>query len=160
MVRRQDAAQLTAGSPWPHGWGPCDRGLIECPQGSWESREAGRGGRWGWAADLGVPLCLEHLGTPFAQFLLSIVEDGLPLDTTEQLPDLCVNLLLALNLHLPGESGACLGGGWWLPRAARVEEGPPGSAPLPSCTPVSFLSPRPEHDHGRPEQTRQRQDLL
>ncbi|XP_073888168.1 NCK-interacting protein with SH3 domain isoform X13 [Macaca fascicularis] len=43
----------------------------------------------------------EHLGTPFAQFLLSIVEDGLPLDTTEQLPDLCVNLLLALNLHLP-----------------------------------------------------------
>ncbi|XP_034852868.1 NCK-interacting protein with SH3 domain isoform X3 [Mirounga leonina] len=43
----------------------------------------------------------EHLGTPFAQFLLSIVEDGLPLDTTEQLPDLCMNLLLALNLHLP-----------------------------------------------------------
>ncbi|XP_037063827.1 NCK-interacting protein with SH3 domain isoform X2 [Peromyscus leucopus] len=42
----------------------------------------------------------EHLGTPFAQFLLSIVEDGLPLDTTEQLPDLCMNLLLALNLHL------------------------------------------------------------
>ncbi|KAM5292019.1 NCK-interacting protein with SH3 domain isoform 1-T1 [Ctenodactylus gundi] len=43
----------------------------------------------------------EHLGTPFALFLLSIVEDGLPSDTTEQLPDLCVNLLLALNLHLP-----------------------------------------------------------
>ncbi|XP_003476697.1 NCK-interacting protein with SH3 domain [Cavia porcellus] len=43
----------------------------------------------------------EHLGTPFAQFLLSVVEDGLPLDITEQLPDLCVNLLLALNLHLP-----------------------------------------------------------
>ncbi|XP_058534877.1 NCK-interacting protein with SH3 domain [Ochotona princeps] len=43
----------------------------------------------------------EHLGTPFAQFLLSIIEDGLPMDTTEQLPDLCVNLLLALNLHLP-----------------------------------------------------------
>ncbi|XP_007533640.2 NCK-interacting protein with SH3 domain [Erinaceus europaeus] len=43
----------------------------------------------------------EHLGTPFAQFLLSIVEDGLPSDTTEQLPDLCVNLLLAVNLHLP-----------------------------------------------------------
>ncbi|XP_058413762.1 NCK-interacting protein with SH3 domain [Diceros bicornis minor] len=43
----------------------------------------------------------EHLGTPFAQFLLSIVEDGLPSDTTEQLPDLCMNLLLALNLHLP-----------------------------------------------------------
>lgn len=42
----------------------------------------------------------EHLGTPFAQFLLSIVEDGLPLDATEQLPDLCMNLLLALNLHL------------------------------------------------------------
>ncbi|KAK2091102.1 hypothetical protein P7K49_030386 [Saguinus oedipus] len=46
-------------------------------------------------------LITEHLGTPFAQFLLSIVEDGLPMDTTEQLPDLCVNLLLALNLHLP-----------------------------------------------------------
>lgn len=100
---------------------------------------------------------LEHLGTPFAQFLLSIVEDGLPLDTTEQLPDLCVNLLLALNLHLPGEGGACLG---WLPRAARVEEDPPGSAPVPSCTPVSFLSPGPECHHGRPEQTCQRQDLL
>ncbi|XP_004368559.1 NCK-interacting protein with SH3 domain [Trichechus manatus latirostris] len=42
----------------------------------------------------------EHLGTPFAQFLLSIIEDGLPSDTTEQLPDLCVNLLLAVNLHL------------------------------------------------------------
>lgn len=48
----------------------------------------------------------EHLGTPFAQFLLSIVEDGLPLDTTEQLPDLCMNLLLALNLHLPGRGRA------------------------------------------------------
>lgn len=47
----------------------------------------------------------EHLGTPFAQFLLSIVEDGLPLDTTEQLPDLCMNLLLALNLHLTGGLG-------------------------------------------------------
>ncbi|XP_014440673.1 LOW QUALITY PROTEIN: NCK-interacting protein with SH3 domain [Tupaia chinensis] len=43
----------------------------------------------------------EHLGTPFAQFMLSVVGDGLPMDTTEQLPDLCVNLLLALNLHLP-----------------------------------------------------------
>jgi hypothetical protein len=47
----------------------------------------------------------EHLGTPFAQFLLSIVEDGLPLDTTEQLLDLCMNLLLALNLHLQGGGG-------------------------------------------------------
>lgn len=53
----------------------------------------------------------EHLGTPFAQFLLSIVEDGLPLDTTEQLPDLCMNLLLALNLHLPGGGGVRPGGG-------------------------------------------------
>ena len=158
MVRRQDAVQLTAGSPWPaEGWGPPDRGLIERPQGSWEPREAGRGGRWGWVSDLGVPLCPEHLGTPFAQFLLSIVEDGLPLDTAEQLPDLCVNLLLALNLHLPGEGGACLGRGdgclvlrGW--RRARQAQ--------PTCTPVPFLSPRPEHDHGRPEQTRQRQDLL
>lgn len=56
-----------------------------------------------------VPLS-EHLGTPFAQFLLSIVEDGLPLDTTEQLPDLCMNLLLALNLHLTG--GVSPSGGW------------------------------------------------
>lgn len=62
----------------------------------------------------------EHLGTPFAQFLLSIVEDGLPLDTTEQLPDLCMNLLLALNLHLPG-------GGWW-PVAGREGEGGWGPA--------------------------------
>lgn len=59
-----------------------------------------------WGGKVGsldcVMLLSEHLGTPFAQFLLSIVEDGLPLDTTEQLPDLCVNLLLALNLHLTG----------------------------------------------------------
>lgn len=27
------------------------------------------------------------------------------MDTTEQLPDLCMNLLLALNLHLTGEVG-------------------------------------------------------
>lgn len=47
----------------------------------------------------------EHLGTPFAQFLLSVVEDGLPSDAAEQLPDLCTNLLLALNLHLPGGGG-------------------------------------------------------
>lgn len=59
-----------------------------------------------WGGKVGYLDCFmllsEHLGTPFAQFLLSVVEDGLPLDTTEQLPDLCMNLLLALNLHLTG----------------------------------------------------------
>ncbi|XP_024283582.1 NCK-interacting protein with SH3 domain isoform X1 [Oncorhynchus tshawytscha] len=42
----------------------------------------------------------EHLNASFVQFLLDVVEDGLPSDTTEQLPDLCVNLILAFNLHL------------------------------------------------------------
>lgn len=76
----------------------------------------------------------EHLGTPFAQFLLSIVEDGLPLDTTEQLPDLCMNLLLALNLHLPGGNGA--------QREVADQLGVLAGylcADLP--TPMSFLSP-------------------
>lgn len=72
----------------------------------------------------------EHLGTPFAQFLLSIVEDGLPLDTTEQLPDLCMNLLLALNLHLPGGGGA---GG----------RGQTGAGALPAQCPCAGLHPCP-----------------
>ncbi|XP_076858032.1 NCK-interacting protein with SH3 domain isoform X2 [Brachyhypopomus gauderio] len=42
----------------------------------------------------------DHLNTDFVQFLLDVIEDGLPSDATEQLPDLCVNLLLAFNLHL------------------------------------------------------------
>uniref|UniRef100_A0AAY4AY04 SH3 domain-containing protein n=1 Tax=Denticeps clupeoides TaxID=299321 RepID=A0AAY4AY04_9TELE len=42
----------------------------------------------------------EHLNIEFVQFLLEIVEDGLPSDPTEQLPDLFLNLLLAFNLHL------------------------------------------------------------
>uniref|UniRef100_A0A8C7FPJ9 NCK interacting protein with SH3 domain n=1 Tax=Oncorhynchus kisutch TaxID=8019 RepID=A0A8C7FPJ9_ONCKI len=42
----------------------------------------------------------EHLNASFVQFLLDVVEDGLPSDPTEQLPDLCVNLILAFNLHL------------------------------------------------------------
>jgi hypothetical protein len=58
-----------------------------------------------WICRFPYATLLEHLGTPFAQFLLSIVEDGLPMDTTEQLPDLCMNLLLALNLHLTGGVG-------------------------------------------------------
>ncbi|XP_027693001.1 NCK-interacting protein with SH3 domain isoform X3 [Vombatus ursinus] len=43
----------------------------------------------------------EHLSAHFVQFLLDVVEDGLPSDTTDQLPDLFVNLLLAFNLHIP-----------------------------------------------------------
>lgn len=108
-------------------------------QGGWRGRAAG--------AVWPLP---EHLGTPFVQFLLSIVEDGLPLDAAEQLPDLCTNLLLALNLHLPGG----LGPGWEAP-------GPRGSEAQPHCLwALSFLSPGPERRHGRPEQTRQRQGLL
>ncbi|XP_055726051.1 NCK-interacting protein with SH3 domain-like isoform X1 [Salvelinus fontinalis] len=42
----------------------------------------------------------EHLNASFVQFLLDVVEDGLLSDPTEQLPDLCVNLILAFNLHL------------------------------------------------------------
>ncbi|XP_062842233.1 NCK-interacting protein with SH3 domain-like [Trichomycterus rosablanca] len=43
----------------------------------------------------------DHLNSAFVRFLLDVIEDGLPSDPTEQLPDLCVNLLLAFNLHLP-----------------------------------------------------------
>ncbi|CAM4576814.1 unnamed protein product [Lepidochelys olivacea] len=43
----------------------------------------------------------EHLNSQFVQFLLDVIEDGLPSDTTEQLPDLFVNVLLAFNLHIP-----------------------------------------------------------
>uniref|UniRef100_A0A4W5QZM3 NCK interacting protein with SH3 domain n=1 Tax=Hucho hucho TaxID=62062 RepID=A0A4W5QZM3_9TELE len=42
----------------------------------------------------------DHLNASFVQFLLDVVEEGLPSDPTEQLPDLCVNLILAFNLHL------------------------------------------------------------
>ncbi|XP_067271203.1 NCK-interacting protein with SH3 domain-like [Pseudorasbora parva] len=42
----------------------------------------------------------EHLNAEFLQFLLDVIEDGLPSDSTEQLPDLFINLLLAFNLHL------------------------------------------------------------
>lgn len=42
----------------------------------------------------------EHLNGSFLQFLLDVIEDGLPSDPTEQLPDLFINLLLAFNLHL------------------------------------------------------------
>ncbi|KAF7665842.1 hypothetical protein LDENG_00129340 [Lucifuga dentata] len=41
----------------------------------------------------------EHLNAEFVEFLLGVVEDGLPSDPTEQLPDLFLNLLLAFNLH-------------------------------------------------------------
>uniref|UniRef100_A0A8C1UIU3 NCK interacting protein with SH3 domain n=1 Tax=Cyprinus carpio TaxID=7962 RepID=A0A8C1UIU3_CYPCA len=44
----------------------------------------------------------EHLNAAFLQFLLDVIEDGLPSDPTEQLPDLFINLLLAFNLHLSG----------------------------------------------------------
>ncbi|KAJ8360991.1 hypothetical protein SKAU_G00175160 [Synaphobranchus kaupii] len=42
----------------------------------------------------------EQLNGTFVQFLLEVIENGLPSDSTEQLPDLSVNLLLAFNLHL------------------------------------------------------------
>nr|XP_015203564.1 PREDICTED: NCK-interacting protein with SH3 domain [Lepisosteus oculatus] len=42
----------------------------------------------------------EQLNGGFLQFLLEVIEEGLPCDTAEQLPDLCINLLLAFNLHL------------------------------------------------------------
>lgn len=42
------------------------------------------------------------------QFLLDVIEDGLPSDTTDQLPDLFINVLLAFNLHIPGRFGASL----------------------------------------------------
>uniref|UniRef100_A0A8C7N960 NCK interacting protein with SH3 domain n=1 Tax=Oncorhynchus kisutch TaxID=8019 RepID=A0A8C7N960_ONCKI len=50
----------------------------------------------------------EHLNASFVQFLLDVVEEGLPSDPTEQLPDLCVNLILAFNLHLTGDSNVIM----------------------------------------------------
>lgn len=47
----------------------------------------------------------EHLNSQFIQFLLHVIEDGLPSDSTDQLPDLFINVLLAFNLHIPGQ--------WW-----------------------------------------------
>lgn len=41
----------------------------------------------------------EHLNGEFVQFLLDVVEDGLPSDPTEQLPDIFLNLVLSFNLH-------------------------------------------------------------
>uniref|UniRef100_A0A8C5A855 NCK interacting protein with SH3 domain n=1 Tax=Gadus morhua TaxID=8049 RepID=A0A8C5A855_GADMO len=41
----------------------------------------------------------EHLNAEFVEFLLTVVEEGVPSDPTEQLPDLFLNLLLAFNLH-------------------------------------------------------------
>ncbi|KAG8557306.1 hypothetical protein GDO81_018404, partial [Engystomops pustulosus] len=45
----------------------------------------------------------EHLNSQFIQFLLEVIEDGLPSDITEQLPDLFINVLLAFNLHIAGK---------------------------------------------------------
>lgn len=45
----------------------------------------------------------EHLSAEFVRFLLGVVEDGLPSDPTEQLPDIFLNLLLAFNLHHTGQ---------------------------------------------------------
>ncbi|XP_037633380.1 NCK-interacting protein with SH3 domain-like [Sebastes umbrosus] len=41
----------------------------------------------------------EHLNDDFVQFLLGVVEDGLPSDPTEQLPDIFLNVVLSFNLH-------------------------------------------------------------
>lgn len=48
-------------------------------------------------------LVSEHLNADFVAFLLGVVEDGLPSDPTEQLPDIFLNLVLAFNLHHTGE---------------------------------------------------------
>eukprot|EP00062_Callorhinchus_milii_P006276 gi/632946844/ref/XP_007888759.1/ PREDICTED: NCK-interacting protein with SH3 domain [Callorhinchus milii] len=42
----------------------------------------------------------EHLNAEFVQFLLDVVEDGLLSDSTDQLPDLFVNVMLSFNLHI------------------------------------------------------------
>lgn len=47
----------------------------------------------------------EHLSAEFVEFLLTVVEEGVPSDPTEQLPDLFLNLLLAFNLHHTGGGG-------------------------------------------------------
>ncbi|XP_032819380.2 NCK-interacting protein with SH3 domain isoform X2 [Petromyzon marinus] len=41
----------------------------------------------------------DHLNESFMGFVLDVTENGLPSDTSDQLPDLMVNLLLAFNLH-------------------------------------------------------------
>lgn len=51
----------------------------------------------------------EHLNAAFVEFLLGVVEDGLPSDPTEQLPDIFLNLVLSFNLHHTGEQRS--GGG-------------------------------------------------
>ena len=56
----------------------------------------------------GFPSSTEHLNAEFVEFLLTVVEEGVPSDPTEQLPDLFLNLLLAFNLHQTG--AACLRG--------------------------------------------------
>ncbi|XP_068171129.1 NCK-interacting protein with SH3 domain isoform X2 [Antennarius striatus] len=47
----------------------------------------------------------DHLNADFVEFLLGVVEDGLPSDPTEQLPDIFLNLVLAFNLHHTAPSG-------------------------------------------------------
>ena len=138
MVRMQVTDQLAVGSPEPAGartcglraWGPLT-GVSRA------HRNPGRLGEWRRGQGCGLPCAplAEHLGTPFALFLLSIVEDGLPLDTTEQLPDLCMNLLLALNLHLPGGGGARPGGSWPLVGALQVHSLCAHPHPFPSSAP-------------------------
>lgn len=49
------------------------------------------------------PVALEHLNAEFVEFLLTVVEDGLTSDPSEQLPDIFLNLLLSFNLHHTGE---------------------------------------------------------
>lgn len=43
------------------------------------------------------------------EFLLGVVEDGLPSDPTEQLPDIFLNLVLSFNLHHTGEQSTSAG---------------------------------------------------
>lgn len=64
---------------------------------------------WWW------PFLSEHLNAAFVEFLLGVVEDGLPSDPTEQLPDIFLNLVLSFNLHHTGEQSP-----WLLTKALKV----------------------------------------
>ncbi|XP_010211918.1 PREDICTED: NCK-interacting protein with SH3 domain-like, partial [Tinamus guttatus] len=69
----------------------------------------------------------EHLNSQFVQFLLDVIEDGLPSDTTDQLPDLFVNVLLAFNLHIPGWCCCSSWRDFKAPEWRGMKNGPAGS---------------------------------
>lgn len=59
-------------------------------------------------SDWWCPFLSEHLNAAFVEFLLGVVEVGLPSDPTEQLPDTFLNLVLSFNLHHTGEQSPWL----------------------------------------------------